>query len=75
MEWGFCGNAKDAPFDHTPGAWTADEFALEILRAEGMDPLIVEGVGPSQSEWFKRIRARFIAEFGPSVCVCDFESE
>ena len=74
IEWGFCGDAKRAPFDHKRGAWTAEEFALEVLRAEGMDPLIIEGIGPAQSDWFKRIRDRFIAEFGASVSLRDFES-
>jgi hypothetical protein len=74
VEWGFCGGA-DAPFDRTCGAWTADEFALEVLRAEGEAPLMIEGIGPSQSPWFKKIRARFVSEFGVSVCVRDFESK
>ena len=75
IEWGFCGDARQAPFDHRRAAWAADEFALEVLRAEGMNPLEIEGVGPSQSDWFKRIRARFVAELGNSVSVHDFESE
>lgn len=44
-----------------------------MLRAEGIDPLVIEGIGPSQSEWFKLIRKRFVATFGQSVCVADFE--
>lgn len=73
IEWGFSGDAKEPPFDHRRSAWTAEEFALEVLRAEGMKPLIVEGIGPSQSEWFKKIHARFSAEFGGSIGVGDFE--
>jgi len=46
-----------------------------VLRAEGMNPLMIEGIGPSQSDWLKRIRARFVAEFGDSVRVGDFETE
>lgn len=74
IEWGFCGNAQDAPFDRERSAWTADEFAIEVLRAEGMNPLLIEGIGPDQSEWFKKIRARFVSEFGGSVRVEDFET-
>lgn len=75
IEWGFCGDARHAPFDHGRATWTADEFAMEVLRAEGMNPLEIEGIGPSQSDWFKRIRARFVAEFGNSVSVHDYEAE
>ncbi len=75
IEWGFCGNAEDAPFDRERAAWTADEFAVEVLRAEGMNPLVIEGIGLDQSEWFKKMRARFVAEFGHSVSVRDFEAE
>jgi hypothetical protein len=73
IEWGFCGDHRHAPFDHKRGAWTAEEFALEVLRAEGMNPLMIEGIGPSQSDWFKKIRARFVDEFGGSIRVDDFE--
>lgn len=73
IEWGFCGDAKHARFDRKRGSWTAEQFAFEVLRAEGMDPMIIEGIGPSQSEWFKKIRSRFVAEFGASVRVSDFE--
>lgn len=75
IEWGFCGDYRHAPFDQKRDAWTAEEFALEVLRAEGMNPLVIEGIGPSQSPWFKKIRGRFVAEFGASVSVRDFESE
>ena len=75
VEWGFCGNSKDASFDGARASWTADEFATEVLRAEGMNPLMIEGVGPDQSDWFKKIRARFVSEFGASVGVGDFESD
>jgi hypothetical protein len=73
IEWGFCGNANDAPFDHTRASWTADDFAFEVLRAEGMNPLVIEGIGPFQSDWFKKIRKRFVSEFGQSVCLKDFD--
>lgn len=72
-EWGFCGSARDAPFDRQRSAWTADEFAIEVLRAEGMNPLLIEGIGPDQSEWFKKIRVRFLSEFGVAVSVDDFK--
>jgi hypothetical protein len=75
VEWGFCGNAKDEPFDRARTSWTAEEFAFEVLRAEGMDPLMIEGVGPSQSEYFKMIRARFSEDFGPAISVEDFTEE
>ncbi len=75
VDWGFCGDAENAPFDLERTAWTADEFAIEVLRAEGMNPMMIEGIGPDQSDWFKKIRARFVAEFGGSVSLCDFDSK
>jgi hypothetical protein len=40
-----------------------------------MNPLIIEGIGPSQSEYFKLIRDRFMAQFGASISVEDFTEE
>jgi hypothetical protein len=75
IDCGFCGDARQAPFDRSRTSWTADEFAFEVLRAEGMDPLWIEGVGPSQSEFFKMIRDQFSSRFGASISVEDFTEE
>jgi hypothetical protein len=44
-----------------------------VLRAEGMEPLIIEGIGLSKSEYFKLIHGAFVKHFGAAVCVRDFE--
>lgn len=62
---GFCGDGRYAPFDRDCLSWTAEEFAREVLRAEGMDP--TDG-------WAKQLREIFTARFGGSLCVADFES-
>jgi len=63
---GFCGTPDAAPFDHKREAWTADEFAREILRAEG-------GGGGFEEKWFKPLRKEFVARFGLELRVADFE--
>ena len=66
MGWGFCGTPDAPPFDHKREGWTADEFAREVLRAEGDYPSLNE-------KWFKPIRKEFVTRFGLSTCVADFE--
>jgi hypothetical protein len=40
----------------------------------GMNPLQIESIGPSQSDYFKLIFKRFVAVFGEAVSVRDFEA-
>jgi hypothetical protein len=75
VDFGFCGDSHHAPFDLSRTSWTADDFAVEVLRAEGMNPLHIEGIGPSQSDYFKLIRDQFVARFGASISVEDFTEE
>lgn len=62
-----------APFDTKRGSWTAEEFAFEVLRAEGMEPLMIEGIGVSQSEYFNVIRDFFVKQHGAAIRVTDFQ--
>ncbi|QGZ94095.1 hypothetical protein DSM104635_00911 [Terricaulis silvestris] len=73
VQLGFCGSSGFAPFDASRECWSADEFAFEVLRAEGMAAIVVEGVGPLKPEYFELIRARFVKHFGASVSLSDFE--
>jgi hypothetical protein len=73
VQLGFCGSSGFAPFDATRESWSADEFAFEVLRAEGMAAIVVEGVGPLKPEYFDLIRALFVKHFGAFVSVRDFE--
>jgi hypothetical protein len=66
--WGFCGTPDAAPFDRRRVSWTAEEFAREVLRAEGDHPSLSE-------RWFKPIHDKFMAQFGASISVEDFTEE
>lgn len=57
IDWGFCVDV--APIEHVllTRPMSADEVALAMLIAEGMDPTI-------EIEWVRRIRNRFIADLG-----------
>ena len=65
VDWGFCIPPADA--DRIAGSerLEADEFAAEVLRAEGMVP-------EYEAKWFRRIKRRFTDRFGISVSVEDF---
>ena len=60
VEWGFC----IPPEDHNRIVHShhlrADDFAIEVLRAEGMNP-------EYEVEWRHRIRDQFIERFGKEV--------
>ncbi|MGD9816845.1 MAG: hypothetical protein AB7Q23_16430 [Hyphomonadaceae bacterium] len=74
-EYGFCGDPDCEPFDRTRRAWTAEEFALEVLRAEGLEPIVIQGIGPSQSEYFVMIRDLFLRRVGASIRVDDTDAQ
>lgn len=58
-EWGFCIPPDDAERIVRSDPLTGEEFAVAILRAEGMDP-------DNELYWSRRIRNRFIDTFGSS---------
>jgi hypothetical protein len=68
VEWGFCippdHADRIASSDHLDG----DGFASAVLRAEGMDP-------EYELHWFRRIRRRFVDEFGNSVSVSTYQGD
>lgn len=63
VEWGFCIPPGDADRIATSSVLTADDFAKEVLKAEGM---YLE----QHTEWYGKIRQRFIDRFGESVSKC-----
>jgi hypothetical protein len=67
VEWGFCGASGVAPANLARDRWTADEFAEEILRAEGISSL--------ETDYRKQIREEFVRRFGPSLGVSHFDGE
>jgi len=82
---GFCGTSGVAPFDASRESWTAEEFAAEVMRAEGMEVAAYRspsnGPRPSRrrdkrsGDHFSMLRDAFVAGFGATVCVADFEDE
>jgi len=65
VDWGFCIPPADADRIARSKRLEADEFAAEVLRAEGM-------FSEYETKWFPRIKQRFIERFGSSVSVEDF---
>jgi hypothetical protein len=57
IEWGFCIPPADATRIIKRTHITADEFAAEVLRAEGMAP-------EREQTWVRRIKHRFTDRFG-----------
>lgn len=64
LEWGFCGEVGVPPADFSRDRWTADEFAEEILRAEGISPF--------ETDYRKKIRDEFVRRFGGALSVSNF---
>jgi hypothetical protein len=65
--WGFCGANDAPPANFARDKWTVDEFAEEILRAEGISSL--------ETDYRKQIRDEFVRRFGASLSVADFDTE
>ncbi len=63
-EWGFCGTAGISPVDYARESWSADEFAREVLRAEG--------IGDLETEYRRKIREEFQRRYGDRLSVADF---
>lgn len=60
VEWGFCIAPVDAERIARSKHLTADQFATDVLIAEGMQP-------EKEKQWRKKIRDRFIVVFGSEV--------
>jgi hypothetical protein len=59
VEWGFCLSPADADRIAAVECLKAHDFAREVLLAEGMDP-------DCDAQWYRKIKRRFIDEFGGS---------
>lgn len=59
IEWGFCIPADAYSCIATKHHMEANEFAMEMLCAEGMIP-------EHETKWLRRIKQRFIEHFGTS---------
>lgn len=68
LESGFCIPPVDAVRISQSASLTADEFASEVLRAEGMNP-------EYELSWYRAIRKCFIEVFGRSVSVDSYNPE
>ena len=67
-EWGFCIPPDDRFRIARSSRLEAGEFAIDVLRAEGFEQ------PEHESQWIRRIKARFVEHFGRSlVSVDDYE--
>jgi len=64
VDWGFCIPPSDTDRITSSSHVLADEFAVEIVRAEGFSE--TEG-----SDWVKKITLRFIEHFGTNELFAD----
>ena len=69
VEWGFCLPPDDAQKIAQSQIWSADEFALAVLRAEGFP------VPESEKKWRRRLRQRFRDVFGEEMSVESYVPE
>jgi hypothetical protein len=65
VDWGFCIPPADADRIARSKRLQAREFAIEVLRAEGMWPAY-------EAKWSRRIEQRFEERFGSSISVDNF---
>ncbi len=63
VEWGFCLSPADVHRIATVECLKANDFAREVLLAEGMDP-------DYEVQWCQKIKRRFIDELGGSSGPC-----
>lgn len=66
VEWGFCLPPADARRLANLDRVTAEEFAKQLLEAEGMNA--------DSSPWFQRIAKRFSKLFGNEVVASSYQS-
>jgi hypothetical protein len=67
VEWGFCIPPKDRNRIANSHHLDAGKFAAEVLIAEGLDPEL-------EREWFRKIRSRFVEQFGETVSVENYST-
>jgi hypothetical protein len=65
QQMGFCIPPSDRDRICTSQRIDADEFAFEVLRAEGFDPRY-------EHEWFREIKQFFVERFGESASASDY---
>ncbi|NEO87456.1 MAG: hypothetical protein F6J87_24825 [Spirulina sp. SIO3F2] len=59
LDWGFCIQPEDAEKIYRQTTLTADEFALAVVKFEGMNP-------EYDHKWVRKIAAKFRERFGNS---------
>jgi hypothetical protein len=64
VEWGFCIPPSDFDRIVARQRLTADEFAAEVLRAEGFNP-------EYEKQWHRKIKRRFTDRFGEAALADD----
>lgn len=64
VDWGFCIPPADAQRIASTTPLTADQFAYEVLTAEGF-------VAEYEKRWFRQIRQLFVDRFGQEIRVED----
>ena len=57
VNWGFCIPPMDAEEISKQTHFSADEFAIDVISAEGMNP-------KHETQWVRRISQRFEERFG-----------
>ena len=59
-DWGFCLPPEDVERISSLRPLTSDQFAIEVLRAEGFIP-------ENEAQWRRKLRHRFSDQFGSEV--------
>ncbi len=57
VDWGFCVPPQDAERISVQEQYTAEQFATDVLVADGMNP-------EYEKKWFKKISAKFVERLG-----------
>lgn len=57
IDWGFCIPPEDIKRITEVATWEADDFACQVLMAEGMNP-------EYEKHWRSKIRDQFVEKFG-----------
>lgn len=66
-EWGFCLPPADNARIAAARRLSADEFARQVLEAEGFDP-------EREHDWLRKLRTRFAERFGDAVSERDYRA-
>ena len=57
VRWGFCLSPDEQKRIEFKVEWSAEEFAISVLKAEGFNP-------EYESKWVRRIKEKFTEYFG-----------